>query len=129
MMAPAIGKSLNTDKYYRCYISFKQKMKKQLSLLFLLILMIHTVMAQSKKPLRMGIAGITHSHVHGLLGRPNRGDVQIVGIVEPNKDLAQRYSDRYGYSMNIVFNTMAEMISKTKPEIVSAFGSISSTLK
>jgi len=81
-------------------------------------------MAQAKKPLRMGIAGITHSHVHGLLGRPERGDVQIVGIVEPNKELAKRYSDRYGYSMNIVFNSMAEMISATKPEIVAAFGSI-----
>ncbi|MHB1177095.1 MAG: Gfo/Idh/MocA family protein [Daejeonella sp.] len=99
-------------------------MKKQLSLLFLLILITHTVMAQAKKPLRLGIAGITHSHVHGLLGRPERGDVQIVGIVEPNKELAQRYATRYGYSMNIVFNSLPEMISKTKPEIVAAFGSI-----
>lgn len=99
-------------------------MKRQFSLLILLILLSNTLMAQAKKPLRMGIAGITHSHVHGLLGRPDRGDVQIVGIVEPNKELAKRYSDRYGYSMNIVFNTMAEMISATKPEIVAAFGSI-----
>lgn len=72
----------------------------------------------------MGIAGITHSHVHGLLGRPDRGDVQIVGIVEPNKDLARRYSERYGYSMDIVFASMDEMISRTKPEMVAAFGSI-----
>ena len=72
----------------------------------------------------MGIAGITHSHVHGLLGRPDRGDVQIVGIVEPDKDLARRYSERYGYSMDIVFTSLAEMISKTKPEMVAAFGSI-----
>lgn len=99
-------------------------MKRQFSLLILLILLNNTLMAQAKKPLRMGIAGITHSHVHGLLGRPERGDVQIVGIVEPNKELAKRYSDQYGYSMNIVFNSMAEMISETKPEIVAAFGSI-----
>ena len=99
-------------------------MAKHFSLLFLFILMIHSVMAQTKNPLRMGIAGITHSHVHGLLARPQRGDVQIVGIVEPNKELAQRYATRYGYSMDIVFNSIAEMISKTKPEIVAAFGSI-----
>lgn len=99
-------------------------MKKEFSLLFLLVLLTVTLMAQTKKPLRMGIAGITHSHVHGLLGRPDRGDVKIVGIVEPNKDLAKRYSDRYGYSMDIVFSSMAEMISKTQPEIVAAFGSI-----
>ncbi len=99
-------------------------MKKQFALFILLVSLTTALLAQTKKPLRMGIAGITHSHVHGLLGRPDRGDVQIVGIVEPNTDLARRYSERYGYSMNIVFTSMAEMISKTKPEIVAAFGSI-----
>jgi predicted dehydrogenase len=99
-------------------------MKKQFALFILLVSLTTALLAQTKKPLRMGIAGITHSHVHGLLGRPDRGDVQIVGIVEPNKDLARRYSERYGYSMNIVFTSMAEMISRTKPEIVAAFGSI-----
>ena len=99
-------------------------MKKQFALFILLVSLTTALLAQTKKPLRMGIAGITHSHVHGLLGRPDRGDVQIVGIVEPNTDLARRYSERYGYSMNIVFTSMAEMISRTKPEIVAAFGSI-----
>lgn len=99
-------------------------MKKQFFLFILLVSLTIAVLGQTKKPLRMGIAGITHSHVHGLLGRPDRGDVQIVGIVEPNLDLARRYSQRYGYSMDIVFSSMSEMISRTKPEIVAAFGSI-----
>lgn len=99
-------------------------MKKYFAFHFLLILLISTGIAQTKQPLRLGIAGITHSHVHGLLARPELGDVQIVGIVEPNKELAERYASRYGYSMNIVFNSITEMITKTKPEIVAAFGSI-----
>ena len=99
-------------------------MKKQFFLLLLLILITNTLLAQAKKPLRMGIAGITHSHVHGLLGRPSLGDIQIVGIVETNKELAQRYAVQYGYSMDIVFNSITEMIAKTKPEVVAAFGSI-----
>lgn len=81
-------------------------------------------MAQNKKPLRIAIAGLTHAHVHWLLGRPDRGDVQLVGIVEPNKVLAQRYADRHKYSMDIVFNSLTEMIEKTKPEAVAAFGTI-----
>lgn len=80
-------------------------------------------MAQ-KQPLRIGIVGLTHTHVHWLLGRPDRADVQIVGIVEPNKDLAQRYATQHGYNMAIVFNSMKEMIAKTKPEAVFAFGTI-----
>lgn len=111
-------------KIINCVSIKPYKMKKLFFFLFLIILTTHTVIAQVKKPLRMGIAGITHSHVHGLLGRPQRGDIEIVGIVEPNRDLAQRYSTRYGYNMNIVFNSLAEMISKTKPDIVTAFGSI-----
>lgn len=111
-------------KIIHCIFIKPYKMKKLYFFLFLVILTAQTVTGQVKKPLRMGIAGITHSHVHGLLGRPQRGDIEIVGIVEPNKDLAQRYSTRYGYNMNIVFNSLAEMIAKTKPDIVTAFGSI-----
>ena len=85
---------------------------------------LQSLTVQAKKPLRMGIVGLTHAHVHGLLGRSGRGDVQVVGIVEPNKDLAQRYAVQHGYNMDIVFNSMAEMIAKTKPEAVAAFGAI-----
>lgn len=99
-------------------------MKKQCFLLLLFILMTNILTAQAQKPIRMGIVGLTHSHVHGLLGRTERGDVQIVGIVEPNIEIAQRYAVQYGYSMDIVFNSMTEMIEATKPEAVAAFGSI-----
>jgi len=77
-----------------------------------------------KEPLRIGVVGLTHTHVHWILGREDLGDIQIVGIVEPNRDLAKRYSVQHGYPMNIVFNTMEEMISETHPEAVTAFGTI-----
>lgn len=77
-----------------------------------------------EKPLRIGIAGLTHTHVHWILGRENLGDVEIVGMVEPNRELAQRYSDQYGYSMDLVYNTLDEMIAATQPEAVTAFGTI-----
>lgn len=76
------------------------------------------------EPLKIGVVGLTHSHVHWILGRPNKGDIKIVGIVEPNKALAERYSNQYGYSMDIVYNTMDEMIAASNPEAVTAFGSI-----
>lgn len=75
-------------------------------------------------PLRIGIAGLTHDHVHGILGRPDQGDIQIVGIAEPNRELAQRYAEQYNFSMELVFDTLDHMISTTQPEAVLAFGSI-----
>ncbi|MFX0558539.1 Gfo/Idh/MocA family protein [Maribacter sp. CXY002] len=87
-----------------------------------------TILAQ-KEPLKIGIVGLTHSHVHWILGSEDREDIQIVGIVEPNRELAERYSKQHGYSMGIVFNTIEEMISRTQPEAVTAFGTIYDHLK
>jgi predicted dehydrogenase len=75
-------------------------------------------------PLKVGVVGLTHTHVHWILGRPKDDKIVIVGIVEPNKDLALRYTQQHGYSMDLVFSTLEEMIAKTKPEAVTAFGTI-----
>jgi len=82
-----------------------------------------------KEPLKVGVVGLTHTHVHWILGREDREDIQIVGIVEPNRDLAKRYSEQHGYPMRIVFNTIEEMIVATNPEAVTAFGTIQEHLK
>ncbi len=75
-------------------------------------------------PLRVGVVGLVHTHVHWILGRENRGDIEIVGIAEPNRELAQRYARQHGYSMDIVYPTIEEMLEKTKPEAVLAFNTI-----
>ena len=79
---------------------------------------------KAKSALRIGVIGLVHTHVHWILGREQLGDIEIVGIVEPNRALAEAYAKRHGYSMEIVFNTMEEMISKTQPEAVTAFNTI-----
>ncbi len=75
-------------------------------------------------PLRIGIAGLTHDHVNWILGRAERGDVQIVGIAEPNRDLARRYLEKYKLPLTLLYPTLEEMLARTKPEAVAAFGSI-----
>ena len=82
-----------------------------------------------EKPLRIAVVGLVHTHVHWILGREDRGDIELVGIAEPNRELAERYSKQHGYSMGIVYNTMEEMIERTKPEAVLAFNSIYDHLK
>jgi predicted dehydrogenase len=78
---------------------------------------------QKKQPLKVAVIGLTHTHVHWILGS-QRGDVEIVGIVEPNKDLAKRYMEQHGLSMNLVFDSMDDMLKIVKPEAVTAFGTI-----
>ncbi|SDQ09765.1 Gfo/Idh/MocA family protein [Flagellimonas zhangzhouensis] len=86
------------------------------------------LIAQSE-PLKVGVAGLSHSHVHSILGRKDIGDIKIVGIAEPNRELAQRYSEQHGFSMDLVYNSLEEMIVATQPEAVTAFGSIFEHLK
>jgi predicted dehydrogenase len=75
-------------------------------------------------PLRLGIAGLSHSHVHGLLSRKNSGDIQIVGIYESDTALAHRYGRQYNLPQHIFYISLQKMIQRAKPEAVAAFGSI-----
>jgi predicted dehydrogenase len=97
---------------------------RAIAMFSLLFLFVNNVgMAQTNRQVKVGIAGLTHSHVHWILGNPG-SEIAIVGIAEPNRELAGRYAARYGFSMDIVYNTVEEMIARTKPEAVTAFGSI-----
>lgn len=82
------------------------------------------VQAQNKAPLKVGVIGLTHTHVHWILGREDRGDIEIVGIVEPNQDLAKRYMVQHDLSMELVYESMEAMMQSVQPEAVTAFGSI-----
>jgi predicted dehydrogenase len=100
----------------------------RLLLIFCFVATVQHLAAQGNV-LRVGVVGLTHTHVHWILGREDQGDIQIVGIAEPNRALAERYAKQHGYSMDIVFNTLDEMIAATKPEAVTAFGTIYEHLK
>lgn len=89
----------------------------------MLALLTQNVSAQSSRPFRIGIAGLTHSHVHWILGRAHDGDIEIVGIAEPNHELAMRYLKQYKLPEELLYSSLSEMLEKTKPEAVTAFGS------
>ena len=95
--------------------------------IFLIILFVFSVtpsFSQQPKPLRIGIAGLTHDHVGWLLSRAHDSDIQIVGIAESNRELAERYLKKYNLPMSLVFPSLEEMLDKSKPEAVCAFNSI-----
>jgi predicted dehydrogenase len=75
-------------------------------------------------PLRIGIVGLTHTHVHQIFNSATGGDIEIVGIAEPNRDLANKYAKQYGFSMDAVYDSLEELAEVQKPEAVAAFGTI-----
>lgn len=98
---------------------------KKASVFIAVIITVMGLNAQSGKPVRIGVDGLTHDHIHGLLNKyKERTDIQVVGIAEPNKEKAKTLSDRYGFDMSIVYDDLSTMIAETKPEGVVAFNSI-----
>lgn len=75
-----------------------------------------------QRPLRLAVAGLSHGHAPMILGRKDRGDVRVVGIYEPNREVAERYAKRYGLEAALFFTDFAKMLNETKPEAVAAFG-------
>lgn len=100
------------------------------TLTLLIQLMSVALSAQTpKKPLRIGVVGLEHSHVNWILSRAKQamekpGDVEVVGIAEPDRELAERYLKRYNLPMSLVYSTVEEMLDKAKPEAVTAFNRI-----
>lgn len=87
-------------------------------------LLFSTLAIGQKNPVRIGVIGLTHTHVHWIFGSEKNGDFKIVGIVEPNRNLAQQYASQYNFPMAIVYDTNQELLKATKLDGVAAFGTI-----
>ena len=78
------------------------------------------------KPLRVGIAGMTHDHVGQVFSTIKKAqqDVVIVGFAEPNKEYALSLLKSQNLPDSLWFPTLEALIAKTKPEAIAAFNSI-----
>lgn len=92
--------------------------------IFLLTQQVFAQKVENKPPVRIGIAGLSHSHVHGFLNNTPKGDFELVGIAENDRDMAERYAKRYGFDIGIMYDNLDEMLDATKPDGVLAFNSI-----
>ncbi len=99
-------------------------MIRNFSIFSFLVLTVFGSFAQSStKPFRIGVAGLTHGHVGWILNRDKDDDIEIVGIAEPDKELATRYLKQYNLPMTLWYPSLDEMLNKTKPEAVTGFSS------
>lgn len=85
--------------------------------------------SDGQNPVRIGIAGLSHSHVLPLLRNMDREDIQIVGIAESNSDLSQRYVEEFSIRQELLFESLDEMLEQSKPDGVITFTSIFDHLK
>lgn len=76
------------------------------------------------KPLRIGVVGLAHDHIHGFFRQfLNRTDMEIVGIAEPDQDLTRRIVAKYPLADVPKFQSLDEMLDKVHPQAVVTYTS------
>src|SRR5688572_18031279 len=100
------------------YLSFMNKHSAIfIWLLSLTIFLSHS--AESKTPVRFAIVGLSHDHARGFIpDARNRDDIQLVGIVEKDRELAARYAKNFKLSTNLFHSSLEELIKKTNVQAV-----------
>jgi predicted dehydrogenase len=103
-------------------IFFRQAMKTFV-ILFSLLLSIATVWSEdAKPPVHLAIVGLVHDHAYGFIpltrGRP---EVQLVGIVEPDQEVAATFAKRFDLNSNLFYTSLEALLAKTNVDAVAAF--------
>ena len=103
---------------------------RALSILFissiLIICCLFSAGAQNKgnAPLRLAVAGLRHGHAPFIFARKGKTDIDVVGIYEPDRELADRYAKKYQLSKDLFYTNLNKMLDAVKPEALAAYGSI-----
>src|SRR5436190_18657290 len=92
------------------------------SILCLITSLFHS--EEIKKPVRFAIFGLSHDHARGFIPQArDRADIQLVGIVEPDKELAARYARNFKLDTNLFYSSIANLLAKTSVQAVATFTS------
>ncbi len=97
---------------------------RKICFLILLLCPFHT----HAQKLRVAVAGISHGHSGWILGRGNKGDLELCGIYEPDTALARQSARRYNLPEKLFHTSLPAMLDAVKPEAVLGFGSVFSHL-
>jgi predicted dehydrogenase len=81
--------------------------------------------SQAQKILRVGVAGLAHDHVHGILNQYKKGEVIIAGISESDEQLVKRYKKDYQLPDSLFFKNLESLLAHTIPDVVLAYTPIS----
>ena len=105
---------INIKKLFSCF--------QKLVVVLLLVGMAEKIPAQQL--LRVVVVGLNHDHVHGVLNQFNKGQVKIVGIVEPDKQLQQKFSKLYQLPDSLFFSDLKKVVIDKNPDAVLGYNEV-----
>lgn len=102
------------------------KLLKLFSALGACLLLSASAFAQSSPtPLRVAIYGLEHGHIGGFLHQfPKQQDVELVGIVEADKALADRYREQFHLDPSLFYTSLDALVSARHPQALLVYTSV-----
>jgi predicted dehydrogenase len=94
---------------------------------FLLLITSKYIFSQNHHPtgaVRVVVAGTSHGHSAWILNKAKSEEMEIVGIYEPDKELAKKNAIKYQLDPALFYTDLNKVLDIKKPEAVLAFGSI-----
>ena len=81
------------------------------------------LLAHAQSPVRLAIAGLNHGHVSGFLhsAAQRTGDIQIVGVSDPDSTLVSSYGKSNHFPDSALFTDLSKMLETVKPDAVAIF--------
>ena len=77
---------------------------------------------ETSGPLRVAVVGLVHGHVEGFFQQSlHNPEIEIVGIVEPDGQLASRYAAKYGFDRRLLSPDLEETLKRVRPQAVLVY--------
>jgi len=90
------------------------------ALLFFSFLFINQCCFAQQK-LNVVIAGLTHDHVNRILEKGRQGEITIIGIAEPDKQLCNQKKGEYNLPDSIFYDNLSTALRKRRPDLVMVY--------
>ena len=97
--------------------------------IFILLLMSSCKNIFAQQQMSVVIAGLNHDHINGILSRYDKGQVNITGIAEPDKQLQEKYKKLYHLPDSIFSTDLKKLLLQKKPDAVLGYNAAGDHLK
>jgi glucose-fructose oxidoreductase len=96
----------------------------RLAALLMMSCLCATAVAQ-QAPLRVGVVGLEHGHIGGFFKQfPNQHEVELVGIVDADTELSQRYAQQFHLDPSLFFKDLDAMVAAKHPQALLVYTSV-----
>jgi predicted dehydrogenase len=88
------------------------------------LLLLSLLTAASAQKLKVAIAGLNHDHIYNILNAYKNGQVDIIGIAEPNQELWKKYGKQFNLPQSIFYTDLKTMLKGKKPDAVLGYNAV-----